>query len=165
MPHGFNLGISLGQLFKAVQTDLSQIPEHHLYGRVTAVQGMLIEVGGVQRRLMVGDHCHVQRRSKAPLRCEVVGFRNGRALLLPYGPLEGIGLGCKAEIESQEPVIRPTQGWLGRVVNALGEPVDGKAPWRVGTILVSFEPSRPPPMLEKGSRERSTWGCGPSIPS
>ncbi len=49
VPHGLNLGISLGQLFKAVQTDLSQIPEHHLYGRVTAVQGMLIEVGGVHR--------------------------------------------------------------------------------------------------------------------
>ena len=57
MPHGLNLGVSLGQLFNAVQTDLSQIPEHHLYGRVAAVQGMLVEVGGVQRRLMVGDHC------------------------------------------------------------------------------------------------------------
>ncbi len=50
VPHGLNLGISLGQLFKAVQTDLSQIPEHHLYGRVTAVQGMLIEVGGSTQR-------------------------------------------------------------------------------------------------------------------
>ena len=36
----------MGQLFDAVRTDLSQIQEHHLYGRVTTVQGMLIEVGG-----------------------------------------------------------------------------------------------------------------------
>lgn len=144
MSHGLNLGVSLGQLFNAVQTDLSQIPEHHLYGRVTAVQGMLVEVGGVQRRLMVGDHCHVQRRSEAPLRCEVVGFRDGRALLLPYGPLEGIGLGCKAEVESQEPVIRPTHGWLGRVVNALGEPIDEKGPLERGDHPCLLR-AKPPP--------------------
>lgn len=144
MSHGLNLGVSLGQLFNAVQTDLSQIPEHHLYGRVTAVQGMLVEVGGVPRRLMVGDHCHVQRRSEAPLRCEVVGFRDGRALLLPYGPLEGIGLGCKAEVESQEPVIRPTHGWLGRVVNALGEPIDEKGPLERGDHPCLLR-AKPPP--------------------
>ncbi len=138
------MGVSLGQLFNAVQTDLSQIPEHHLYGRVTAVQGMLVEVGGVPRRLMVGDHCHVQRRSEAPLRCEVVGFRDGRALLLPYGPLEGIGLGCKAEVESQEPVIRPTHGWLGRVVNALGEPIDEKGPLERGDHPCLLR-AKPPP--------------------
>jgi len=144
MSHGLNLGVSLGQLFNAVQTDLSQIPEHHLYGRVTAVQGMLVEVGGVQKRLMVGDHCHVQGRSEAPLRCEVVGFRDGRALLLPYGPLEGIGLGCKAEVESQEPVIRPTHGWLGRVVNALGEPIDEKGPLERGDHPCLLR-AKPPP--------------------
>ncbi len=144
MSHGLNLGVSLGQLFNAVQTDLSQIPEHHLYGRVTAVQGMLVEVGGVPRRLMVGDHCHVQRRSEAPLRCEVVGFRDGRALLLPYGPLEGIGLGCKAEVETQEPVIRPTHGWLGRVVNALGEPIDEKGPLERGDHPCLLR-AKPPP--------------------
>lgn len=138
------MGVSLGQLFNAVQTNLSQIPEHHLYGRVSAVQGMLVEVGGIQRRLMVGDHCHVQRRSEDPLRCEVVGFRDGRVLLLPYGPVEGIGLGCKAEVESQEPVIRPTERWLGRVVNALGEPVDDKGPLEDGD-RPCFLRSQPPP--------------------
>ncbi len=122
----------MAQIFSAVRSTLRQLPEHHLYGRVTAVQGMLIEVGGVQRRLMVGDHCLVQRRQGDPLRCEVVGFREGRALLLPFGSLEGIGLGCKAEVESQEPAIRPTPAWLGRVINALGRPVDGKGPLKEG---------------------------------
>lgn len=118
--------IFLGQLYTSVQTNLSQIPEHHLYGRVAAVQGILMELGGIQRSLMVGDHCHVQRRSDDPLRCEVAGFREGPALLLPYGPVEGIRLGCKAEVESQEPFIRPTKHWLGRVFDALGRPVDDK---------------------------------------
>ena len=40
-------------------TDIKQIPDYHLYGRVTAVQGMLVEVGGVQRRLSIGDRCQI----------------------------------------------------------------------------------------------------------
>lgn len=134
----------MGQLLNAVHTNLDQIPAHHLYGRVTSVQGMLVEVGGVQRRLMVGDHCHIHRRSNTPLRCEVIGFKEGRALLLPYGPLEGIGLGCKAEVENQDPVIRPTPNWLGRVVNALGQPVDGKGPLDEGDKPCRLR-SQPPP--------------------
>lgn len=47
---------------------------------------------------------------------------------MAYGSLEGIGLGTRVEVGSAEPVIYPTEGWLGRVVNALGEPVDGKGP-------------------------------------
>lgn len=132
------------QLFSAVRANLEQIPAHRLYGRVTAVQGMLIEVGGVQRRLMVGDRCQVQRRSGEPLLCEVVGFRDGHALLLPFGSLEGVGLGCKAEIESQQPIIRPSPSWLGRVVNALGRPVDGKGPLRHGELPYPLR-SAPPP--------------------
>jgi flagellum-specific ATP synthase len=139
----------LAQYFSAVRATLDQIPEHHLYGRVTAVQGMLIEVGGVQRRLMVGDRCLIQRRHGEPLRCEVVGFRDGRALLLPFGSLEGIGLGCKAEVESQEPAIRPTRAWLGRVVNALGRPVDGKGPIKEGDSLYPLRAAPPPAHARK----------------
>lgn len=134
----------MAQIFSAVRSNLSQLPEHHLYGRVTAVQGMLIEVGGVQRRLMVGDRCLIQRRQGVPLRCEVVGFRDGRALLLPFGSLEGIGLGCKAEVESQEPAMRPTSAWLGRVVNALGRPVDGKGPLQEGDKPYPLRAAPPP---------------------
>lgn len=139
----------MGQVFSSVRANLEQIPEHHLYGRVTAVQGMLIEVGGVQRRLMVGDRCLIQRRNGDPLRCEVVGFRDGRALLLPFGSLEGIGLGCKAEVESQEPAFRPTTAWLGRVVNALGRPVDGKGPLRDGDQPYPLRAAPPPAHTRK----------------
>lgn len=138
----------MGQLLNTLQSNIEQIPDHHVYGRVTAVQGMLVEVGGVQRRLMVGDRCHIERRSGPSLRCEVVGFRDGRALLLPYGPLEGVGLGCKAEVENQEPIIRPTNGWLGRVVNALGEPIDGKGPLEIGTVPYLLR-NQPPPAHER----------------
>ncbi len=45
---------------------------------------------------------------------------------MSFGSLDGVGLGSKAVLVHDEPAIRPTSAWLGRVVNALGEPIDGK---------------------------------------
>ena len=76
--------------------------------------------------------------------CEVIGFRQKRALLLPFGSLEGVGLGCKAEVMESEPLVRPSPAWLGRVVNALGEPIDGKGPLPDGTHSYSLRAAPPP---------------------
>ena len=125
-------------------TNLTQIPEHHLYGRVTAVLGMLVEVGGVQRRLSIGDRCRIAARGRQHLACEVVGFRDDHAILMPFGALEGVGLGCKAEVVDVEPVVSPTEKWLGRVVNAMGEPIDGRGPLPEGDTAYPLR-NRPPP--------------------
>lgn len=125
-------------------TNLTQIPEYHLYGRVTAVLGMLVEVGGVQRRLSIGDRCRIAARGRQHLACEVVGFRDDHAILMPFGALEGVGLGCKAEVVDVEPVVSPTEKWLGRVVNAMGEPIDGRGPLPEGDTAYPLR-NRPPP--------------------
>ena len=124
--------------------NINQIPECNLYGRVTAVQGMLVEVGGVQRRLSVGDRCEIAARGDRKLNCEVVGFRDGHALLMPFGALEGVGLGCKADVIDSMPVVRPTTAWLGRVVNAMGEPIDGKGPLPEGDVIYPLKNNPPP---------------------
>ncbi|HEU0071343.1 MAG TPA: flagellar protein export ATPase FliI [Alphaproteobacteria bacterium] len=124
--------------------NINQIPECNLYGRVTAVQGMLVEVGGVQRRLSVGDRCEIAARGDRKLNCEVVGFRDGHALLMPFGALEGVGLGCKADVIDSMPVVRPTAAWLGRVVNAMGEPIDGKGPLPEGDVIYPLKNNPPP---------------------
>src|SRR5690606_37047120 len=76
--------------------------------------------------------------------CEVVGFRGGCALAMSYGALEGVGLGCRVELVDSDPVIRPTRAWLGRVVNAFGEPIDGKGPLPSGTVACRVRNSPPP---------------------
>ena len=124
--------------------NINQLPECNLYGRVTAVQGMLVEVGGVQRRLSVGDRCEISARGDRKLNCEVVGFRDGRALLMPFGALEGVGLGCKADVIDAQPIVRPTRAWLGRVVNAMGEPIDGKGPLPEGDAIYPLKNNPPP---------------------
>ena len=106
--------------------DIDKVPEFKLYGRVTAVLGMMVEIGGVERALSIGDRIHIQRRGGQRLTCEVVGFKDSRALAMPFGELGGVGIGSRAEISDAEPVVYPSDAWLGRVINAMGEPVDGK---------------------------------------
>src|SRR5260221_13200317 len=99
---------------QSLVSDLAHIPEHRRYGRVTAVLGMLLEIGGVPESLAVGGRCEIVGRYGSRLPCEVVGFRNNRALLMPFGAIDGIGLGCKAEVANSAPVVHPHDGRLGR---------------------------------------------------
>jgi flagellum-specific ATP synthase len=124
--------------------EVSLIPEIRRFGRVTGVMGMLLEVGGLPQRLAIGGHCHVAGHGGGRLTCEVVGFRGGRALLMPFGPLDGIGLGSKVEMVERPAAIYPEIGWLGRVVNAMGEPIDGKGPLPQGGTAYPLRNPPPP---------------------
>ena len=124
--------------------ELDILQDHRLFGRVTSVSGLMVEIAGVERHLSIGDRCDLDSRDGRSVPCEVVGFRGGRAQAMPFGTLEGIGLGCRANLARAQPVIRPSDDWLGRVVNALGEPVDGKGPLPIGKHPVPLR-NRPPP--------------------
>ena len=108
--------------------EVERLPDHKVFGQVTDVVGMLIEASGVQGSLSVGDHCDILARNDRRMRCEVIGFSNNRAPMMPFGSVDGIGMGCRVEISASDPVIYPDVSWLGRVINAFGEPVDGKGP-------------------------------------
>ncbi len=124
--------------------EIDSVSDSQIFGRVTSVLGMLVEVGGISSRLSVGDRCQVIARDARQIPCEVIGFRDGRALLMPFQALEGVGLGCQAVLTAVRPVIRPHPGWLGRVVNAMGEPIDGKGPLPQGDTAHPLR-NRPPP--------------------
>ena len=133
----------------ALIDEFDAIREYRLFGRVTAVLGLLVEVNGIERRLSIGDRCVLLARGQRRVPCEVIGFRSGRALLMPFGALEGVGIGCIAEVAEAQPVIHPCRGWLGRVINALGEPIDGKGPLPLGGRPVSLR-NQPPPAHLRG---------------
>lgn len=124
--------------------ELSFIPETRRFGRVTGVMGMLLEVGGLPQGLAIGGRCIVQGQGARRLACEVVGFRGGRALLMPFGPLDGVGLGARVDTVERPAAIYPDIGWLGRVVNAMGEPIDGKGPLPQGRVAYPLR-NQPPP--------------------
>jgi flagellum-specific ATP synthase len=129
--------------------EIDDLPSTKIYGRVTGVQGLLVEVAGIERHLSVGGRCDVMARGERRVLCEVVGFRDDRALLLPFYSLEGIGLGCKAEVAEAQPTISPTPAWLGRVINAQGEPIDGGPPLPLGDMPHPIRNTPPPAHLRQ----------------
>lgn len=133
-----------GTLLDHLVSDLARVPDRRVFGRVSAVQGMLVEVEGVEGFVSIGDRCLLSGRRGRQVPCEVIGFRDRRALAMPYGALEGIALGARAEALNVEPAVRPTESWLGRVLNAFGEPIDGLGPLTAGDVPYPIR-TQPPP--------------------
>ena len=113
-------------------------------GRVAAVNGLLIEARGGLSRLAVGARAEISRIGERPLAAEVVGFRETRALLMPFGPVEGVAPGAEIRIEPQAATVRPTKAWLGRIVDAFGEPIDGHGPLPKGLAAYPLRAAPPP---------------------
>ncbi|SNS72999.1 MULTISPECIES: flagellar protein export ATPase FliI [unclassified Azospirillum] len=128
--------------------DIQQIEGPRFHGQVVTCSGLALEVEGLERRLSVGDGCRAFTRDGKPVPCEVVGFRQGRAVLLPFAPLEGIGLGSKVEAGTAMGLVRPHAGWLGRVVDAFGKPMDGKGGLLRGDDNRSLR-AAPPPAFDR----------------
>jgi len=108
--------------------DIESIPGPVFHGRIGACSGHVMTVQGLERRLAIGDSCHALTRDGRRIACEVVGFKDGAALLMPLGSAAGLGMGCRVEAQGGGGSVRPSRHWLGRVVNAFGEPVDGRGP-------------------------------------
>ena len=125
-------------------SEINKIGDCSYYGRVSAVQGLFIEVSGIRSDLSIGDRCTVFSADGRKISCELVSFRQGKLLFMPYGSLEGIGLGCRVEVENAAPVIYPHSSWLGRIINAFGEPIDGKGPLIKGGAAYHIKASPPP---------------------
>ncbi len=138
--------------------EIEGLPDYEVFGRVTGVSGMLVEVGGARGALSVGDRCNLIARSGRRVPCEVVGFRSGAALLMAFTALEGVGLGCRAEVAETQPSIYPHPSWLGRVINAFGEPVDGLGPLRKGDV--AYPVHAQPPSAHTRDRVRGKVDLG-----
>ena len=96
-------------------------------GRVVQVVGLVVESQGPDVR--VGDLCSIRfRDSTRSLKAEVVGFRGDRVLLMPLGTLKDVGPGCDVLSMDRPLGVRVGQSLLGRVLDALGEPMDDKGP-------------------------------------
>ncbi len=120
------------------------VPDREVYGRVMAVRGLLVEVAGPIGAMAVGGRIDIEVAGGRSIPCEVVGFAGERALVMPFGTLEGVRRGCRAVVGPTVAGVRPTPAWRGRVIDALGRPVDGKGPLPEGPALYPFRASPPP---------------------
>jgi flagellum-specific ATP synthase len=137
-----------GHFIDTLSKNIDELADRQLFGRVSKILGMLVEVGGVEKELSIGDRCNLTPRGAEPIPCEVVGFREGHALVMPFKPLDRVGLGCRAEVIPAQPAVCPNARWLGRVINAIGEPVDGKGPLMQGEHPMLLR-NKPPPAHDR----------------
>jgi flagellum-specific ATP synthase len=94
-------------------------------GKVTHVTGFLIS--GYIPEVSVGSVCEIFPNSGAPsFLAEVVGFRDREVLLMPLGEMRGLGLGSTILVRRHSATVSVGEMQLGRVINGLGEPIDGK---------------------------------------
>jgi flagellum-specific ATP synthase len=96
---------------------------HARHGRVSNLIGLIIEATGVEAE--VGEMCWVETgRHSRPVPAEVVGFRDARTLLMPLGEMHGIGPGHAVTASGSQLRVPVGEELLGRVVDALGQPMD-----------------------------------------
>jgi flagellum-specific ATP synthase len=130
-------------MMKALAEQISDIDGVEIYGRVVGVRGLMVEVAGPIHAMSVGARLTLEAGSGKAIPCEVVGFSGGHALAMPFAALEGVRRGCRAVVNSAAGAIRPSERWLGRVINAMGEPIDGQGPLPPGPAPYPFRASPP----------------------
>jgi flagellum-specific ATP synthase len=129
---------------KALAEQIGELDGVEVYGRVVGVRGLMIEVAGPIHTMSIGARVVIETGNGRNIPCEVVGFSGANALLMPFAALEGVRRGCRAVVTSVAAAVRPSPAWLGRVVNAMGEPIDGKGPLPPGPSPYPFRNPPPP---------------------
>ncbi len=99
-----------------------------VYGRIVEITGLLIKATGLVVR--IGEACEISSDGGAPVEAEVVGFRDGKALLMAIGDLSRIQLGSRVHSVGKKVFVRVGPGLIGRVIDGMGNPIDGKGPLR-----------------------------------
>ena len=126
-------------------------------GKIENIVGMSIEASG--GRAAVGDICRIYNGdSGGQVMAEVVGFKNDRMLLMPYSDMSGISAGNFVRNTGRRLSLEMGPFLKGRVINALGQPIDGKGPFQGGTPFCVDGSAYINPMARPPIRERLEFG-------
>ncbi len=125
-------------------------------GNVTAVKGLMIESLGP--RSAIGEICRIEiGDGKEAVMAEVVGLENTTVRLMAYGETKGIEVGCRVIASGHTLEVPVGKELLGRVLDALGNPCDGKGDIATGKYYPAIA-SSPDPMLRRDINKRITTG-------
>ena len=108
----------------ALERRLDAVPNAVRTGKVNQIVGLVIE--GYVPDARVGALCEIEQTPSRSVIAEVVGFRGETALLMPLGDVSGIGMGATIRPGNALAQVRIGPDMLGRVIDGLGQPLDGK---------------------------------------
>ncbi|MFC3121542.1 FliI/YscN family ATPase [Agaribacter flavus] len=110
--------------FSNFEYRLKMLKTHVLYGSVCDCVGLIIEADGP--KASIGSLCDIHLSSGDVVQAEVVGFRQGKLLIMPYFGNVGVSRGDKVVFNYQMNSLKVGVNLLGRVVDAFVNPLDGK---------------------------------------
>ena len=95
-----------------------------LEGKILKVAGIVAEATGP--RLGIGNLCAIKNSRGQNIHAEVIGFNDKRVIVMPFGEMRGIEPGSRIIDLGKKPTAQVGDGYLGRVIDGLGRPIDGK---------------------------------------
>ena len=139
-------------MFRRMIRQVYNADTYSLTGKIENIVGMSIEASG--GRAAVGDICRIYNgESGRQVTAEVVGFKNNRILLMPYADMNGISAGNFVRNTGRQLTLQVGEFLRGRIINALGQPLDGKGPFTDGTSsCIGGQPINPlhrPPIRDR----------------
>lgn len=96
-------------------------------------------------KVNIGNVCYIHLDNDEKIMAEVVGFTGKKVLLMPYAPISDVGPGSLVEATDQSLRVKVGQGLVGKVINALGQPLD-QSPLPLGLKSVPTEQEPPNPL-------------------
>jgi len=117
-----------------------------MHGRIAEALGTLVTVVGVDAP--IGDLCELRDRNASPVLAEVVGFREGVSVLMPFGPLAGLSGATQVVHLGRKLSVPAGDGLLGRVIDGFGRPIDDGGPLQ-GVEMVPAHASAPPALRRR----------------
>jgi flagellum-specific ATP synthase len=144
------------QITKKFHKRLSEIQPIQKIGRVSKVVGLAIESLGPKAR--VGELCILKNRNgEAINRCEIVGFKDNKIISMALGDLSDISPGMEICSAGEPLSVNIDNRLMGRILNGLGEPIDGKPPVK-STHRRPVNSMPPNPLLRKRISEPISTG-------
>jgi flagellum-specific ATP synthase len=146
----------MGSIFEKYLVTANRIDPIKCVGRIVRVQGLLIESRGPQA--IIGEICRIELKKAGTLdvkfiQAEVVGLKNEIVQLMVYSDTNGIEIGCRVIASGTCLDIAVSKKLLGRVVNHLGKPIDGKgdieSPVRYPALAEPPDPYHRPKIKER----------------
>lgn len=138
---------------KELINEVKHISSFKRYGKVTRVVGLMIESKGPATS--IGDVCYIyigHSSSRKRIQAEVVGFKEEHVILMPYTSVRDISPGCIVETTAKPLQIKVGERLIGKVLNPLGDPLDGSGlPRGLTPVITEQFPPNPlerPPIVE-----------------
>jgi len=133
--------------FAAVRAEVARISNSRRVGRVVSVGANALEIAGLTHRARLGDQIEIRLAGGGTLGGEIVGLSRDSARAMTYAPLDGAAVGDAAALLGQAGV-HPDPSWVGRIVDAFGQPLDGR-PVAEGAATAALRRAPPEPARRK----------------